>query len=181
MRAPLITLSILAIPAIALGQTATTKPDSVGRAATEPLRDTKLMKEKIPEILQLAVSAPYSLDGMRSCAAIAAEVGRLDEALGADIDTPAKRRGESAEIAAAAARATVNTLIPGLGLVKVITGADRAQRRAEAAVYAGAVRRGYLKGVGLQKGCKPRAAPLHAAVIDRPELPVADDKDDHDN
>lgn len=159
-------------------QTASTKKDTVGDAVEQPLRDTRIKKDKIPEILQLAASAPYSNIGMRSCGQIATEIGKLDEALGRDIDQPAKRKGESAELGAAAARAAVNTLIPGLGLVRVITGADKAQRRAEAAVYAGSVRRGYLKGLGLSKGCKPPAAPLRDAVNDKPELPPADDADD---
>jgi len=182
-RLPLLAalLGAVALPAAILAQTAQTQPDTAGRAVTEPLRDTRIKKDKIPEILQLAASAPYSRVGMRSCAQIAQEISKLDEALGRDIDQPAKRKGESAEIGAAAARAAVNTLIPGLGLVRVLTGADKAQRRAEAAVYAGAVRRGYLKGLGLSKGCNPPAAPLRDAVNDVPELPAAaDDGDDKD-
>lgn len=164
-------------PGAAPAQTAQTQPDSIGRAATQPLRDAKIQKDKIPEILQFAASAPYSLDGMQTCAAISAEVGRLNEALGIDVDGPAKRKGEASEIAAAGARAAVDTLIPGLGLVKIITGADKAQRRAETAVYAGSVRRGFLKGVGLAKGCKPPAAPLRAAVMEKQEIIVDADDD----
>ncbi|MBY0583192.1 MAG: hypothetical protein K2P68_09790 [Sphingomonas sp.] len=176
MRTPwlMLSLPLLALPIPAIGQTAQTQPDSVERAATQPLRDAKIQKDKIPEVLQLAVSAPYSIDNMRTCRAIAIEVGKLNEALGDDVDRPAKRRGESSEIAAAAARAAVGAFIPGLGLVKVLTGADKAERRVEAAVYAGSVRRGYLKGVGLMRGCKPPAAPLPAAVADKPELPTDD-------
>ncbi len=177
MRAslPLIAISILAMPVALDAQTAQTQSPSVGRAATAPLRDTKIMKDKIPVILQLAASAPYSINGMKTCRAIAAEIGRLNQALGNDVDTPVARKGEGAAVGAAAASAAVNTLIPGLGLVKVITGADKAERRAQAAVFAGAVRRGYLKGVGLQRGCKPPAAPLAAAVADIQELPADDD------
>jgi len=148
--------------------------DSVGRAATQPLRDARIKQDKIPDILLLAVSAPYSSANTRNCASIASEVGKLTAALGPDADAPAKERGESSAIAAAAARGVVSSFIPGLGLVRVITGADRAQRRAEAAVYAGAVRRGYLKGLGLARGCRVPAAPLAAAVADRPELPAAE-------
>ncbi len=178
---------------IALAAAATTlspalaqnKPDSVKggveREATQPLRDVRIEKEKIPEILQLAASAPYSSENTRSCAAIATEVGKLNDALGADVDTETKEKGEGAAIAAAGARAVVNTLIPGLGIVRVITGADKAQRRAEAAVYAGSVRRGYLKGIGLTKGCKPPAAPQASAVADRQELPPVKEDDKKDD
>lgn len=153
-----------------------TVKDNIAREATQPLRDTRIEKEKIPDILQLAASAPYSSVGTKSCATIAAEIGKLNTALGADADAPAQQKGEGAAVAAAGARAVVNTLIPGLGLVRVITGADKAQRRAEAAVYAGSIRRGYLKGLGLSKGCRPPAAPTAASIADRPELPVVEDK-----
>lgn len=150
--------------------------NSVGRAATQPLRDTRIRQDKIPEILLLAASAPYSSANTQSCDAIRGEVNRLTSVLGPDVDAPAKKKGEGSAVAAAAARGVVNSFIPGLGLVRVITGADKAQRRAEAAVYAGSVRRGYLKGLGRTKGCRGTAAPLPAAIADQPELP-ADDKD----
>jgi len=153
----------------------------VQREATQPLRDVRIEKDKIPEILLLAASAPYSSEHTKSCGAILAEIDSLNAALGADVDGPAKEKGEGAAIAAAGARALVNTLIPGLGIVRVITGADKAQRRAEAAVYAGSVRRGYLKGIGLSKGCKPPAAPLAEAVADRQELPPVKDDDKKDD
>ncbi len=181
MRAslPLIAITILAAPVVLAAQTAQTQAPSVGRAATAPLRDTKIMKDKIPVILQLAASAPYSIAGMKTCRAIATEIGKLNEALGTDVDAPVTKKGEGAAVGAAAASAAVNTLIPGLGLVRVLTGADKAERRAQAAVFAGAVRRGYLKGVGLQRGCKPPAAPRAAAVADIQELPLPDnDKND---
>ncbi len=162
----------LATPALLSAQAQ--RDDSVKRAATQPLRDTRIEKDKIPEILQLAASAPYSAIGLKSCTAIADEIQRLDAALGPDVDQPAPKKGEGSAIAAAAARAAVNSLIPGLGVVRVLTGADKAQRRAEAAVFAGAVRRGYLKGMGLQRGCRVPAAPPAAAVNDRQELPADD-------
>lgn len=168
------TMIMLAAPAAIAQQ----QDNSVGRAAMQPLRDTRIKEDKIPEILQLAASAPYSMVGMRSCAQIAAEVGRLNDALGADADVPEKKKGEGSAIAAAAASAAVNSLIPGLGLIKVITGADKAERRAQAAVYAGAIRRGFLKGLGQSKGCRPPAAPAAEALRSVQELPVADKDDD---
>ena len=148
--------------------------NSLGRAVTQPLRDVRIKDEKIPVVLQRAASAPYSAVGTQSCAAITAQIRDLSGALGPDVDTPAKRKGEGSAIAATGARAVVGTLIPGLGLVRVITGADKVQRRAEAAVYAGAVRRGYLKGIGLAKRCRAPAAPTAAALAAKPELLAAD-------
>lgn len=144
--------------------------DTVGGALTQPLRDTRIADRKIPEILQLAASAPYSSANTRACPAIAGEVRRLDAALGRDVDAPGQPKSERSALAAVAARTAVSSLIPGLGIVRVITGADKQQRRAEAAVYGGSVRRAYLKGIGLSKGCAPPAAPTKAAVADRQEL-----------
>jgi hypothetical protein len=154
--------------------TAQQQSGGIGHVVTQPLRDTRLREQKIPPVLQRAASAPYSSAGTGSCAAIAAQIRELNGALGADVDTPAKQKGEGSAIAAAGARAVVGTLIPGLGLVRVLTGADKAQRRAEAAVYAGAVRRGYLKGLGLAKRCAGGAAPTASSLAARPELLAAD-------
>jgi hypothetical protein len=152
------------------------RDQSVGEAVQTPLRDLRIKDQKIPPVLQLAASAPYSLDGTRSCATIAAAVRDLDGALGADADTPSAKRGEGAAVAAAGSRALVGTLIPGFGLVRMVTGADKAQRRVEAAVYAGAIRRAYLKGLGQARGCKPPSAPNAQARAAKPQLPA--DKDD---
>lgn len=144
--------------------------NKIERAATEPLRDTRIKEDKIPPILQLAASAPYSTRNMTSCAQISAEVRKLDTALGVDVDTPGKTKGEGSEIAAAAAGEVVRSIVPGLGLVRVVTGADKQQRRVQAAVYAGSVRRGFLKGLGLSKHCAVPAAPTREAQADIPEL-----------
>ncbi|WP_157134502.1 hypothetical protein [Sphingomonas sp. PAMC 26605] len=158
-------LFVAAMPLAVVGADAQQR-DSLGHVITQPLRDTRLTKTKIPPILQRAASAPYSSEHTQSCATIAAEVRQLDSALGADVDVPGKRKGEGSEIAAVAARTAVGTLIPGLGLVRVITGADKEQRRAEAAVYAGQTRRAFLKGLGFARKCQAPAAPTRAAVTD---------------
>ncbi len=149
--------------------------NKVERAATQPLRDTRLKEDKIPPILELAVSAPYSTQNMTSCPKIAAEIVKLNTALGADVDIAGKKKGEGSEIAAAAAGEVVRSIVPGLGLVRVMTGADKQQRRVEAAVYAGSVRRGFLKGLGLSRHCGLPAAPTRDAQLATPEaLPAPD-------
>ena len=148
----------------------------VESAATQPLRDTRISEDRIPEVLQLAASAPYSTRGLESCAAIRAEIARLDSALGPDADADGIEPRRATEIAAAATRLAVNTLIPGLGIARVVTGADRQQRRAEAAVHAGSIRRSFLKGLGSARGCRPPAAPTRAATEARPVLTAANDR-----
>lgn len=140
----------------------------VESAATQPLRDTRIVEDRIPESLQLAASAPYSTRGLGSCAAIRDEITRLDAALGPDADAPSSEPGRGAELAAVATRTAINALIPGLGIVRVVTGADRQQRRVEAAVHAGSIRRSFLKGLGSARRCRPPAAPTRAATEARP-------------
>jgi phage tail tape-measure protein len=98
----------------------------------------------------------------------------LNAALGPDVDIPEVKKGEGAAVAATAASEVVKSILPGLGLVRVITGADKQQRRVEAAVYGGSVRRGFLKGLGASKGCKPPAAPPDVAQSLTPELTPAE-------
>ncbi|WP_242139811.1 hypothetical protein [Sphingomonas sp. CARO-RG-8B-R24-01] len=164
------TLVLATVMAISPTMASAGGQDSVGRAITQPLRDTRLKNQKIPAVLQLAASAPYSGANTGSCSAILAEVRRLEAALGPDADSARRAKGEGSAVAAVAARTAVNSLIPGLGIVRVITGADKEQRRAEAAVYAGSIRRAYLKGIGRMKRCGTPAAPTAAAIADTPEL-----------
>ena len=168
MRAYFAILGLTALPASTTAMAS--MQDSVGSAITQPLRDTRLEKYKIPEALQLAASAPYSNANTGSCATILGEIDRLTAALGPDADASHHRQGEGATTAAVAARTAVNSLIPGLGIVRMITGADKEQRRAEAAVYAGSTRRAYLKGIGLMRRCSVPAAPTAAAVAEAPRL-----------
>ncbi|HLZ78085.1 MAG TPA: hypothetical protein VKQ09_01995 [Sphingomonas sp.] len=160
----------IATPGAAQEQKEQKQQNKVERAATEPLRDTRIREDKIPPILQLAGSAPYSTKDMTSCDRIAAEVGKLNAALGVDVDVPGKAKGEGSEVAAAAAGEVVRSIIPGLGLLRVVTGADKQQRRVQAAVYAGSVRRGFLKGLGLSRHCEAPAAPTREAQSAVPEL-----------
>ena len=178
MRCMMLAVLAITLP-IATAGTAQDQKDQnkVERAATEPLRDTRIKEDKIPPILQLAASAPYSTRGMTNCPRISAEVRKLDAALGVDVDVAGKAKGEGSEIAAAAAGEVVRSIIPGLGLVRVVTGADKQQRRVQAAVYAGSVRRGFLKGLGLSRHCAVPAAPTREAQADVPELPPEPSKD----
>ncbi|MGY2733004.1 hypothetical protein ACVWYO_000678 [Sphingomonas sp. UYP23] len=169
MRRTTVLLNLIAAAAtVASASAAAQQRDSLGHVITQPLRDTRISKTKIPPILQLAASAPYSAAHTQGCGTIATEVRKLDAALGPDADVPGKPKGEGAEVAAVAARTAVSTLIPGLGLVRVLTGADKEQRRAEAAVYAGQTRRAFLKGLGYARKCPVPAAPTRAAVADMP-------------
>ena len=126
-------------------------------AVTAPL-DGK----EVPEKLRAIQDAPYSLAGLKGCAALQREVRELNAVLGPDVDekpaekTREKRREETAGRVAATVAASA---IPMGGLIGEVTGATAERRRYALAVYAGTVRRGFLKGVGLQRGCKAPARP----------------------
>lgn len=130
--------------------------ESTGNKVTEPF-DGK----EIPAKLKSIQDNPYSLRGMRGCAAIIAEVRELNDVLGPDVNervskSKAKKRQETAGRVAGSA---VGSIIPFRGLIGEVTGANAERRRYNKAVYAGTVRRGFLKGVGRERGCKAPARP----------------------
>jgi len=117
-------------------------------------------KEVPPKLLEIQ-EAPYSLAGLGRCAAIIREVKELDAVLGADVNEQAdKSRAEKREETAGRVAGTLaGSVIPFRGLIGEVTGANAERRRYALAVYAGTVRRGFLKGVGLERGCKAPARP----------------------
>ncbi len=140
----------------------------LGSALQAPLEDLNLVRQEIPAVLNEAAAAPYRVQGMGTCTTIAAEIGRLDEALGPDLDAAASTEetdiGDKAADAAAdatldAVRSTVTDFIPARSWVRRLTGADRHSKEVQAAVRAGLQRRAFLKGFGQQKNCAPPAAP----------------------
>jgi len=117
--------------------------------------------KEVPEKLLAIQGDPYSLAGMGKCAAIVREIGELDAVLGPDVNeqvdaTRAKKREQTA---GRVAGSVAGSIIPFRGLIGEVTGANAERRRYAAAVYAGTVRRGFLKGVGLERGCKAPARP----------------------
>ncbi len=132
-----------------------------GDAVTQPLRDINIDKEDIPQKLLDIQSNPYALDGLGKCRTLIAEVAELNAMLGPDVhEAEEKSRTEKREEGVSrVAGGFIGGLIPFRGLVREITGANAANRRYEAAVLAGFVRRGFLKGIGLQRRCKAPGRP----------------------
>ena len=131
--------------------------EDVKDVAETPLEDIGLSKEEIAEILLAAAENPYAQAGNGRCAAIISEVDKLTAVLGDDIDAAEDDRDNIDE--KKAAKSLFGSIIPFRGVVREISGAAGDQRKAEAAVTAGMVRRGYLKGLGQAKGCKYPARP----------------------
>lgn len=133
------------------------KVDAVD-VATTPATDLNLRKDEIPDVLIAAQGRPYDLAGLKKCKALAGAVAELNTVLGPDIDLPQDR--EARLSAGRVARSVVGSFIPFRGVVREVSGANDHQRRVQAAIEAGLARRGFLKGVGMARGC---AYPARAA------------------
>jgi hypothetical protein len=183
--------------ALALAGCTTTRPDgnpkveTTGEAnrqgikgvAQAPLRDLNVLRTKIPDVLLKAMADPYERPQTGRCAELTILLKPLNDALGADLDTPSvdeddlldKGRNTAFGVMAGAA----SDVIPFRGWVRKLSGAEKHDRLVQAAIVGGAVRRAYLKGLGEAKGCNPPATPSHelagAPVVDqsmKPKYPV---------
>jgi hypothetical protein len=140
---------------------ATREPDAQDVAMT-PLTDLNLAKDEIPAVLVAATSDPYASDGLTACPAIQAAIADLDAALGPDMDVVS---GESDRLSTGRmAKSVVASFIPFRGILRELTGAAEQERDWRGAIYAGSVRRGFLKGLGQQKGCAYPARPAFTRV-----------------
>jgi hypothetical protein len=142
----------------------TERPADLGSAVTSPLEDLNLKRVDLPEVLVRSVANPYDLRTLDRCVAIAAEVARLDAALGPDRDlAPAADTRSTTEKnqarAATVLRTGAQAVTPYRGVIRWVTGAARHQDKVDDAIGAGFTRRGYLKGVGMRMNCAPPAAP----------------------
>lgn len=136
-------------------------PDA-GDVAMTPLTDLNLAKDEIPPLLLAALEYPYSSEGLGTCKAIGAEIAKFDAVLGADLDIEPDERERLS--VARIGRSVVGSFIPFRSVIREVTGAADHKRQFEDAILAGAIRRGYLKGLGEQKGCDYPARPAAARV-----------------
>ena len=144
-------------------------------AMAAPLRDLNMLRTKIPPVLLEALADPYYRPpGKLTCGEIAAMLEPLNNALGADLDEPSqgeddlvdKGRGTMLGVVAGA----TSSVIPFRGWVRKLSGAERHDSFVQAAITAGAVRRGYLKGLGESHGCMPPATPSHVKTGTTPVI-----------
>jgi hypothetical protein len=161
--------------ALALGACASSRQASdsvamtgsaVTEAAAQPLKDLNIVKDEIPPILRQTMKDPYAHPGRIDCGWLEHEVRALDLALGPDIDLPAQEKTLASQGSEAVANAAANAvkdaageLIPFRSLVRRLTGAEKNAQEMRDALKAGDVRRAYLKGLGLERGCAYPAAP----------------------
>jgi hypothetical protein len=132
----------------------------MGRMGRSPLSDFNLGEDNIPDVLLRAVADTYAAPSPLDCAALGAEIVEIDAILGPDLDT-LKAADRADDFTRTALVGALRGLIPYHGVIRFLSGAGERERRIAEAVAAGAVRRGYLKGLGGSLGCAPPAAPVH--------------------
>ena len=159
---PLAVLGALALPAAAAHAQAMPEPDAKEVAKT-PLRDLNIDGRDIPAVLQAAVADPYATKGLGKCSAIVAAIAELDTVLGADYDIAEDDGGDRIS-EGRIGQSVVGSVIPFRGILREVTGAADNDRKLRAAYTAGMVRRAFLKGWGLGRGCAYPARPKTAAT-----------------
>lgn len=137
------------------------EPDAREVAKT-PLRDLNIDARDIPEVLVAAEADPYATRGLGKCAATVAAIADLDRVLGADYDIADDDGGDRIS-EGRIGQSVVGSVIPFRGILREVTGAAEADRKLRAAYTAGMVRRAFLKGWGLGRGCAYPARPKPAA------------------
>ena len=148
--------------AIALSGCASHDQSRVTDAATAPLNDLNLVRAEIPAILIKAQKQPYVVPDEVNCTSLAAEVKELDAVLGPDLDAPASEsdpslieRGsdEAKNAEVGALRGATEGVLPFHSWIRKLSGAERYSKKVAAAIAAGKVRRAFLKGLRVSKGC----------------------------
>lgn len=131
--------------------------DRLERAATRPLRDLNIMKPRLAAELEAIMAIPYDLTGLKTCRGLNNEVNRMTGLVGPDVDDPSlQTRGdrEPVEVLLDSAEGITGSLVPGQGIIRELTGANKAARHVAAARLAGQIRRSYIKGIMKARGCK---------------------------
>ncbi len=165
MRRGILAAAVLATSAMAAEPGEKTMPTNqkLNQTVTQPLADVNLKRRAIPPELLAIRNDPYSLEGVRTCRQLIAEVEKLDSALGPDFDQIAfeDRGTKRRDTALSLAGGVMTSFIPFRGLIREVSGANKADADYRSAIYAGAVRRGFLKGYGEHRRCKAPGRPLN--------------------
>ncbi|MCA3696526.1 hypothetical protein [Aquidulcibacter sp.] len=130
-------------------------------AAVQPFRDFGMVRRKIPAALA-RIGDPYAPPTGQTCEWIQYEIQQLDAALQGDVEAAAghddrsmasKGGNMAKEGATEAVRGVGSMLVPQRSLVRMLTGASKADRLYAEAEQRGMVRRGYLRGLADSKKC----------------------------
>lgn len=138
------------------------EPDAQEIAKT-PLRDLNIDGRDIPEVLQAAAREPYAMPASGTCNVLVNEIASLDTVLGSDYDI-AEDEGNDRLSEGRIGQSVVGSILPFRGILREVTGAAGNDRALRSAYTAGMVRRAFLKGLGLGKGCAYPARPRTEAA-----------------
>ena len=152
--------------AVCVGACATSPREKLGGqvadAVATPFRDLNLIQVEIPPVLRIASTDPYAPPADSSCDALANEIDALDSVLGDDIGANRARpdrpglldKGVEAvdKAVVGAVRGAVD-VVPYRGWIRKLTGAERDSKNVAHAIFAGRIRRAFLKGIGQHAGC----------------------------
>lgn len=158
---PVAFAALLTLAAPAAAQTVVApQPVTADDIAGKPLDDLNLRKDrdKTAPALVTAADAPYAIPGKGRCPALNGAVADLNAALGPDIDdtiTPSAAHKRE-QVVGTTARSLVGSLIPFDGIIRQISGANAAAGHRALYIYAGSVRRAFLKGYAKARGCRIR-------------------------
>lgn len=142
---------------------ATISGEQVKSVLKQPLNDLNVMQPEIAPVLKRALASLYA--PATDCEEIASELKELDSVLGPDLDVHPKLKSfkdKAVNTAFDGARDAALGFIPYRGAVRFVTGAEKHDRDAAKAMLAGEIRRGYLKGVANERGCRTDRAPSGA-------------------
>jgi hypothetical protein len=154
--------SALPVAARDSSQPAANRDPDARDVAMTPVTDLNLAKDEVPAVLLAAVADPYTSTSVSDCRAIETSIAELDAVLGPDMDIVVEEGDRLST--GRMAKSVVASFIPFRGILREITGAAEQERDWRAAIYAGSVRRGFLKGLGQQKGCAYPARPAFTRV-----------------
>lgn len=132
---------------------------------TQPFRDLGFMKKEIPPPLA-QITDPYATPEGMDCAWISYQISQLDivlphEAVRAPSFDDRSDREKSADAMSKATDSAVNeavrgaatSIVPVRGIVRKLSGAEKADSEYNAAIERGKIRRGYLRGLSFAKNC----------------------------
>jgi hypothetical protein len=158
MRPLIVPAALIALTLGACASQPMSKPGQdrgMSRAVEQPIRDLSLIREQAPPVLQHAVATPYDREHETSCASVIHELAELDDALGPDLQ-PRAKPGNGLSVGGLASDLVGGAIgLPFRGIVRQVTGAEERDRNLRAAVLAGMVRRGFLKGRLAEMTCEP--------------------------
>lgn len=138
----------------------------ISGAFEQPFRDMSVMRENPPDVLIRAAEAPYVLPGDGGCSAILAEIVALDLVLGPDLDAPGQLPPRSNTDISALVSGAIGGVIglPFRSVIRRLSGAENRARLVRDDIFAGMVRRAFLRGVARADNCTSAPAPASPAT-----------------